>query len=151
MSHPNSRDAVRWRRLEQIAQTTLRAEATPSSQGLTIVITGDRAIRLLNRRFLQVDAPTDVLAFSSDEAGYLGDIVISYETASRNAQAFNWRVGDELSLLVVHGVLHLLGYDDSTHRAHKKMWKRQEDILGKPVVNDVLLSRRRDHTRSRSA
>jgi probable rRNA maturation factor len=144
-----SRRVVR-RDLEQVALRTLRAEGVPTSQGLAIVIAGDKSIRVLNRRFLETDAPTDVLSFSSDERGYLGDIVISYETASRNASAVHWRVRDELRLLVVHGLLHLLGYEDSTPSGRGKMWLRQENILGRVAVSGVQSSKRRGRTLSRS-
>jgi len=93
-----------------------------------------------NRCFHGTDAPTDVLAFPSSPpgpparlGGYLGDILISYETARANARRVGWHVRDELELLVVHGVLHLLGYDDTTAEAREEMWRRQEEILGKEV------------------
>jgi probable rRNA maturation factor len=136
--------------LQQIAERTLRSEAVPRSLGLAIVIAGDKTIRVLNRQFLQKDAPTDVLSFSSAEKDYLGDIVISCETASRNASAFGWRVRDELRLLVVHGLLHLLGYEDLTPRGRNNMWRRQEHILGRVVLNGVQSNKRRGRIRSRS-
>jgi probable rRNA maturation factor len=120
---------VQKSRLRQVAAKALRAERA-GRQTLTIVIRGDAAIRALNRKHLHIDAPTDVLSFSSDQKGYLGDIVISYETARRNARIYESPVRDELELLVVHGVLHLLGYEDSTVRARDRMWKRQNKILG---------------------
>jgi probable rRNA maturation factor len=64
---------------------------------------------------------------------YLGDIVISYETARVNARRVGWRIADELELLVVHGTLHLLGYDDRSPRARARMWKRQAEILGREI------------------
>ncbi len=116
-------------RLRRIANKTLRAEHAPSRQTVTIVIVDDKEIQTLNRQFHHVDASTDVLSFSSDVKGYLGDIVISYEMARENARAVGWTIGDELELLVVHGILHLLGYDDTRPRARARMWQRQREIL----------------------
>ena len=67
------------------------------------------------------------------DLGYLGDVVVSYEQARKQARAAGWRVADELELLTVHGLLHLLGYDDLTPRARKRMWKRQAEILGREL------------------
>lgn len=135
------------RRLKQVALNALASEGA-GRPGLTIAVRGDAAVRALNRRHLRIDAPTDVLSFSSDESGYLGDIVISYETARRNARLFNWPIRDELALLVVHGLLHLLGYEDSSPSARRRMWQRQEMILGSGV-SDALSSRPRDQSRSK--
>lgn len=121
------------RDLRRIILKTLRTENALADQGLTVLIVSDSTIRDLNRRFHHSDSPTDVLAFGSDEEGYLGDIVISYETARANAYRAHWRARDELALLVVHAALHLLGYADQTARARKKMWRRQEAILGRPI------------------
>ncbi len=119
--------------LRRAALKALRAEGALPRTGLTIVIVGDAAIRDLNRRFHQVDASTDVLSFSGDEPSYLGDVVISYETARDNAHAAHWRIRDELELLVVHGVLHLLGYEDTSPRRRTQMWRRQAEILGREL------------------
>jgi probable rRNA maturation factor len=135
--------------LKQVARRTLRAEGVPAGRGLTIVIAGDEDVRRLNRQFLGVNAPTDVLSFSSDDGTGLGDVVISYETASRNASAVRWLPEDELCLLVVHGILHLLGYDDSKPHASDRMWRRQEDILGRIAVNDAPSNKRPVRNRSR--
>ena len=132
VSHPFS-GRVDRAALRRVARKALRAEGAPSRSGLTIVVTGDAAIRDLNHHFHQVDAPTDVLSFSGDGANYLGDIVISYETARDNARAARWLIRDELELLVVHGVLHLLGYEDASPRRRAKMWRRQSEILGREL------------------
>lgn len=119
--------------LRAVARKTLRAENRSAPTALTIVIVSDSAIQDYNRRFHRTAGATDVLSFSSTEKDYLGDIILSYETARDNARRAGWRVRDELELLVVHGVLHLLGYDDRTARAHAHMWNRQADILNKEI------------------
>jgi probable rRNA maturation factor len=139
-------------RLRRVAKRTLRAEGTRIP--VTIYFTHNSEIRKLNRAFHATDAATDVLAFpgwsaplhptakkmpsrraaSAASAGsYLGDVVVSYEQARKQARAAGWRVADELELLTVHGLLHLLGYDDLTPRARKRMWKRQAEILGREL------------------
>jgi probable rRNA maturation factor len=115
---------------------------------LTVVITTDEAIQALNRDYRGVDAPTDVLSFASQDAGapddptlvlppevaaeladYLGDLIIAYPYAERQAAHFQNPVAAELRLLVVHGVLHLLGYDHATPAEEAAMWARQEAVL----------------------
>lgn len=106
---------------------------------LTIVITDDEALHELNRRHRGVDAPTDVLAFPNETKGpfvnapglprYLGDIVISFPRAKAQAQEAGNQLLDELRLLVVHGVLHLLGHDDQTPSKRARMWKAQRLVL----------------------
>jgi len=78
---------------------------------INIILTGDREIRKLNKKYRKKDKPTDVLAFPMGEDGEIGDIAISRETTRRNAKRFGVTYNDELRRLVVHGVLHLLGYD----------------------------------------
>jgi probable rRNA maturation factor len=127
-------------RLTRIARKTLRADAARAKVALTIYVTDDAEIRKLNRAFHATDAATDVLAFPFSEPGdesptrlYLGDIIISYDRARVQARAARWRIADELDLLAVHGILHLLGYADGTPRQRARMWKRQEEILGKAI------------------
>lgn len=121
---------VARRELQNAARRAVTLERPGADVDLAIVIVGDRAMRAYNKRFHHVSAPTDVLSFPSAMGDrYLGDIIISYETAKSNARQAGWRVRDELQLLVTHGVLHLLGYDDTTPEAHKAMWKRQAEIL----------------------
>ena len=80
---------------------------------LAVKVTGDRELRRLNRRFLGEDRPTDVLAFPSGElgSGYLGDLALSWPAVRRQAAEAGHGVEVEAALLVVHGLLHLLGWD----------------------------------------
>jgi probable rRNA maturation factor len=121
---------VSRKEMQRAARRVLAMERPDADVDLSIVIVGDRAMRAYNKRFHRVNAPTDVLSFpSAVEDDYLGDIIISYETAKENAKRAGWRVREELALLVTHGILHLLGYDDTTPDAREKMWKRQAEIL----------------------
>ena len=131
--HPKFSSRVERARLVRIAQKALRAEHATTQTSLSIYITTDMEIHKLNRAFHATNSTTDVLAFPSATSDYLGDIVISYNTAKRQAHDAGWRIADELDLLAVHGILHLLGYDDLTPRKSAKMWRRQSEILGRTI------------------
>ena len=91
------------------------ARALKVAGEVALVLTGDRAMRRLNGCFRAKDAPTDVLSFPGDggEAG-LGDVVISVESAARNARNLRRSLPQELDVLALHGFLHVLGYDHET-------------------------------------
>jgi len=88
---------------------------TPEPKGeISVLFCGDRAMRALNRRYRGMDAPTDVLAFPAESRGLLGDIVISVPYASREARRRGEPPAREIDRLLVHGLLHLSGYDHET-------------------------------------
>jgi probable rRNA maturation factor len=92
------------------------------------VLVSDRRIRELNRRYRQQPSATDVLSFPVEENGYLGDVVISVETAKRQARQLRHGLLEELELLLLHGVLHLMGYDhenDSGQMDRREMTLRR--------------------------
>ncbi|HUU66953.1 MAG TPA: rRNA maturation RNase YbeY [Methyloceanibacter sp.] len=102
----------------ELAAHAAFAEAVPKIEApyeLTIVLTDDAEMRSLNRQWRDKDAPTNVLSFSAGdvpgEPGPLGDVVIAYETAAKEASDDNIALADHVSHLVIHGVLHLLGFD----------------------------------------
>ncbi len=135
---------VRRNRLREVAQQTLQSEGV-SGAAIGVALLDDKAIRELNRRHLNQDCPTDVLAFGyGNEDGVLkGDIAVSVETARREAERRHVSIEAELALYVVHGLLHLLGYDDTSPRKRRRMWDRQREILealGYPA--DQLLDRK---------
>ncbi len=109
---------------------------------LTVRIADADEVQRLNRRYRGHDKPTDVLSFPVDEvdpetgARYLGDVVIAYPVAAAQARQGGHALADELALLTVHGVLHLLGYDDQEPTARARMWDVQArvlDALGCPL------------------
>ena len=125
--------------LERTAQMTLdhvHAEGSRSAD-LTIVLTDDAQLHELNRDYLGVDAPTDVLSFPADEEDpetgvrYLGDILISIPRAKQQAEAAGHAIEAEVQLLVVHGTLHLLGHDHAKAREKARMWKAQAEVMSK--------------------
>jgi len=121
--------------LEKAALAALEHQSYDLAAELSVVIDSDEKIRQLNREFLGIDAPTDVLSFPSEEfdpdeqAEYIGDIIISYPRALAQATAAGHPVGNEIQLLVVHGVLHLLGHDHAEPAEKSRMWQAQADIL----------------------
>lgn len=121
--------------LKKAAQRTLLISGSVSDPSLTIIVSNDLFIQKLNRQYRNTDAPTDVLSFSASieqiepENIYLGDIVISYPTALSQATVAGHPVDHELCLLVIHGVLHLLGYDHHTPSEKSKTWEMQRRVL----------------------
>ena len=139
---PAYAEAVPAKLLRAAARAVLRTEGRsgPGQAELTLVITDDSGIQSLNRDFLGNDVPTDVLAFGALEdggpfvaapeaGGYLGDVIVSYPRAVAQAQEHGHSPEQELSLLVVHGILHLLGYDHADDEGKAAMWARQDLIL----------------------
>lgn len=121
--------------VERSAMIALEHQGILPKTDLTIFITSDSDIQQLNLQYRNIDAPTDVLAFPAEftdpESGhrYLGDIIISYERAGDQAQSSQHPLEDELRLLIVHGVLHLLGYDHDQIDQQDEMWSAQYQIL----------------------
>lgn len=98
------------------AATALRL----SPDSFTVALVSDRRIAALNRRYRHAPRATDVLSFplqaGGKRNGYQGDIVISAETARRNARRLGHGIAEEIKLLILHGLLHLLGYDHESDR-----------------------------------
>jgi probable rRNA maturation factor len=92
-------------------------------RSVNILFVNDAGIRRLNRNFKKRNGPTDVLAFDT------GDIAISVDTARKNARRFGNTLIDELKLYIIHGILHLSGYDDTSASATKKMRHMETKIL----------------------
>ncbi len=123
--------------LQQAAEETLKQVGASLDADLTIVLTGDETLRQLNREFMGIDAPTDVLSFPADEIDpetgqpYLGDVVISIPRAQAQAPENGQSVQAEILLLAVHGVLHLLGFDHAEASEKELMWAQQQAVLSR--------------------
>ena len=85
-----------------------------SGSSVTIAFVSDRSIRKLNQQFRGVNKATDVLSFPADEPDSLGDVAISVETAAKQAKENGLSLNDEIAQLILHGLLHLSGYDHET-------------------------------------
>ena len=107
----------------------LRLEAVPGDPEISLVLCDDAFIQSLNAEYRGLDKPTDVLSFAQDDPELLGDIVISLPTAARQAEAAGWTLENEVALLGVHGLLHLLGYDDETEAGAWEMQGKTEATL----------------------
>ena len=107
----------------------LRHEGVPDDPEVSILLCDDAFIQSLNAEYRGKDRPTDVLSFAQDDPHLLGDIVISLPTAARQASASGWTLENEVALLGVHGLLHLLGHDDETAEGAWKMQRKTEAVL----------------------
>ena len=120
--------------LRKSAERTLAEERCEECE-VSILLTNDIEIHNLNATYRDVDSPTDVLAFAMREGAdgdpddeILGDVVISLDTAKRQAKEYKHSIEAELSLLVVHGILHLVGYDHAEKDEADIMQKKQKEI-----------------------
>lgn len=135
MIHVESSIPISKNLLERAARAVLEQESESQESALSIVLTDDARLQELNREYLGIDAPTDVLSFPASETDpqtgtrYIGDILISAPRARSQAQAAGHPLESEIQLLVVHGVLHLLGYDHAGPEEKARMWKVQAKIL----------------------
>ncbi len=132
-----------WAR--KIAQQVLEAEGVSPPYEVSIIFTDSETVQRLNRDFRGVDEPTDVIAFymlpqkentptfvlPPDGVTHLGEVIISYPQAAEQASEQGHSVNEELALLIIHGILHLLGYDHEQPEEEKRMRGREQELLGK--------------------
>ena len=126
LQNPNRYPEVRARRLRSWLAgllATLASEA-PDAEGLGVRFCSDREMRRVNRELRQQDKTTDVLSFPGED-GYLGDILIAVPVARRQAAEAQHDVERELKTLLLHGVLHCLGYDHETDQGEMERLERR--------------------------
>lgn len=125
-------------RLRAAVQTVLAQQQADPDSAASVVINDDAQVQALNHQYRGIDTPTDVLSFPADalpnelrgdEPPYLGDLIIAYPYALAQAEREGHAPGDSFALLVVHGTLHLLGYDHDTPENRAVMWAEQEKAL----------------------
>ncbi|MEA3442778.1 MAG: rRNA maturation RNase YbeY [Chloroflexota bacterium] len=136
-----------WAR--KIVQKVLEAEGVASPYEVSLVFTDSETVRKLNRDYRGVDSPTDVIAFymlpqQDDKDNFfalppdgivrLGEVIISYPQAAEQAREQGHSVDKELALLIIHGVLHLLGYDHEKPEEESRMRAREKELLWKKVL-----------------
>jgi probable rRNA maturation factor len=136
--------------LRRLAVRVLRAEGVTPPAEVGLVVADDETLRDLNRHYLGLDEPTDVLSFGHEPASHsfdrlrtqpfvtppdgvrrLGEVILSYPTAERQAQEAGHSVQEEAAHLVVHGLLHLLGYDHGDPEDERRMRDREDALLGR--------------------
>lgn len=127
--------------LEQGIHEAIRSGAGPEEAEVSLTLTDDARIWVLNREYRQVDRPTDVLSFALREQseeepelvdfedGILGDIIISVERARAQAEEYGHSFSRELVYLAVHGTLHLLGYDHEQEADKFAMRQKEEEVM----------------------
>jgi probable rRNA maturation factor len=144
--NPNLQINLESSLFEKACQVTLLETNIEQDPELTVVITDNIQIRKLNKKFRKIDTETDVLSFPADEInpetgnGYLGDVIISYTQAFKQASQSNHPVEKELQLLTVHGVLHLIGFDHTNKEEKNRMWDVQDEVLKKLGITDIIIT-----------
>jgi probable rRNA maturation factor len=132
--------------LQGVMEKTLLAENVPGTAEISLVITGEEQIQALNRDYRGKDQPTDVLSFAMQETKegeeseafvdppdgllHLGEVIISYPRAVLQAAEGGRSLKNELAALIIHGVLHILGYDHEKLEMEPAMIAREKAILG---------------------
>jgi probable rRNA maturation factor len=125
-------------RLARLLAFALEREAAATSS-VTLLVTDDPGIQALHRDYMNDDTPTDVLSFAADAdepfpmdpgtGRYLGDIAVSWDTATAQGPEAGLTPADEVAFLALHGLLHLLGMDDATDADRAAMHTRQQELL----------------------
>ena len=125
---------IRPKLMEKLVELVLEDE--PKELEISVRFVTDKTIAKLNEKYLHHSGPTDVIAFPMREGSFsqlhreiLGDVVVSTERAIDQAAQYKNNVSEELCLYVVHGILHLLGYDDIAPIPRRRMEKKQEQLL----------------------
>jgi len=143
--------------VRRYAQRMLRALALESAE-LSLVVCDDRVMRRINREHRSIDRSTDVLAFALREgmpmAGLvdaLGDIVIAWPTAKRQAREHGWSVEREVCLLVAHGLLHLLGFDHATRATERRMMARTHLLMSTALPRRAVVEKPQPRARKKPA
>ena len=133
------------KRLQIIAEEIMKFEELPDNTELSLVLCDDDFIQKLNHEYLGKNRPTDVLSFPLEEDDFdseirlLGDVVISIETASHQAQKMRHSVGLEVVFLLIHGFLHLVGYDHAQGKAEMLRMKTREELICRLLSDKKLL------------
>ncbi len=123
--------------IERLVRRAARAALGRRKASLTVALAGDAAVRKLNARDRRKDKPTNVLSYPSGEKAFLGDIVLARQTVWREARQQNKTPAAHVSHLVVHGTLHLLGYDHETSEADaERMEALERRILARMGIAD---------------
>lgn len=135
--------------IRHLAESILRHEGYPADSEVTVMLVGDVDMAGYNERFMDRTGPTDVLAFPletvqpgevperlpGDPPISLGDVIIAPDYVRRQAIENDTEFGDELALMVVHGILHLMGWDHADDGQAEEMEARERELLGTVGVN----------------
>ena len=136
IANRQSKHRISKKKIQQTASVILNALGYPDAE-LSILIVDDQQIAQLNHQYLNRQGPTNVIAFSMRQGPFsdiapnlLGDVVISIDTAQREAQSAGISMQDRFDQLLIHGTLHLLGYDHEHSAAEaRKMEEKTKELL----------------------
>ena len=103
---------------------------------ICISFVDDKTMRSLNKEYRKIDKTTDVLSFTQD-GSLLGDVVISLETAKKHSAVYQTSAGNEIKRLIIHGILHLLGYDHKKKKEREDMREKEKDLFSKTGDLDI--------------
>ena len=118
--------------LERLAAFVLDTEGASGSWDVTVALVSDERLQALHRDFMGIDEPTDIMTFPGDDAAGAardGELVISVDHARTQAAAWGLAPAEEIRFLVVHGLLHLLGWRDDSDEERQEMLRRQEEMF----------------------
>jgi len=128
--------------VERLVRKAARAALGVRMTSLTVALSDDRRVRVLNKRDRQKDKPTNVLSYPSGEKAFLGDVVLARQTVWREAREQKKAPADHVAHLVVHGTLHLLGHDHETSDADaERMEALERRILARMKIADPYAAR----------
>ncbi len=129
----SSHKGIRYKPLKEICQKILSDMKMPNAE-VSLLLVNDTYIKKINKKYLNRDRPTDVIAFSmlegkefnvSTPTKVLGDIIISVDTAKKQAREYKHSLNREIKILFIHGLFHLFGYDDTSEKSKKAMMRME--------------------------
>lgn len=121
--------------IQRICKTIFTIEKKIPQGDVSIVFVSDDYISQLNKKFLKRDMPTDVLAFPMDEDDVWGEVYISMNKAIEQSEYYKINIRAEITRLVIHGILHMLGYNDQSEKTRNDMRKREDFYLEQLKIN----------------
>ena len=122
--------------IKKLAKDVISQLTLPNNTELCITFIDDTEMRKLNSNYRNIDRTTDVLSFPQDEQ-FLGDVVISIPTALRNAKRYVSEDGDEVKRLIIHGILHLLGYDHKKKKERETMRAKEKELFSNTLKLEI--------------
>ncbi|MBN2414945.1 rRNA maturation RNase YbeY [bacterium] len=140
ISYQDIEDVPEKRWITAVVKAVLTGEETPFSGTLSIVMTNDACIQALNRDFFGKDRPTDVIAFPLDDEDddIWGELYVSTERAADQAGEYGVSLFEETARLLIHGVLHLHGYDDKDDRSRERMTVKENHYLDRLKTDGII-------------
>ena len=148
LNNRQRRQRIKSQNIKKVALRILNDLGCPEDAELSVSIVGDRSIRIINREYLAKDRPTNVISFSQQEGDgvgpnntLLGDVIISADSAAREAAEGGMDFFERLSFLLLHGILHLCGYDhERSGEAEAEKMRQKERQLFRTLKKEGLLN-----------